>query len=53
MRDGLLSIELLREIPEAMKPKKIEIGSASAIEPQARLSDQQSANQNERETAAA
>jgi molecular chaperone IbpA len=53
MKDGLLSIELEREIPEAMKPKKIEIGSASAIEPQARLSDQQSANQNERETAAA
>jgi molecular chaperone IbpA len=28
MKDGLLSIELVREIPEAMKPKKIEIGSA-------------------------
>ena len=27
MRDGLLSIELVREIPEAMKPKKISIGS--------------------------
>ena len=27
MKDGLLSIELVREIPEAMKPKKIEIGS--------------------------
>lgn len=53
MKDGLLSIELEREIPEAMKPKKIEIGSASANEPRARLSDQQSANQNERETAAA
>ena len=26
MKDGLLSIELVREIPEAMKPKKIEIG---------------------------
>ena len=26
MRDGLLSIELVREIPEAMKPKKISIG---------------------------
>lgn len=31
LQDGLLSIELLREIPEAMKPRKIEInGSASA-----------------------
>jgi molecular chaperone IbpA len=26
MKDGLLAIELKREIPEAMKPKKIEIG---------------------------
>ena len=26
MKDGLLSIELKREIPEAMKPKKINIG---------------------------
>jgi molecular chaperone IbpA len=29
MKDGLLSVELKREIPEAMKPKKIEIGSSS------------------------
>ena len=29
MKDGLLSIELKREIPEAMKPKKIEIGGSS------------------------
>ena len=28
MRDGLLSIELKREIPEAMKPKKINIGGS-------------------------
>ena len=26
LKDGLLSIELVREIPEAMKPKKIDIG---------------------------
>ena len=26
LRDGLLAIELVREIPEAMKPKKISIG---------------------------
>jgi molecular chaperone IbpA len=33
MKDGLLSIELVREIPEAMKPKKINIGdSQPAIE---------------------
>ena len=29
LKDGLLSIELVREIPEAMKPKKIEIGGGS------------------------
>ncbi len=30
LSDGLLSIWLKRELPEAMKPRKIEIGSASA-----------------------
>jgi molecular chaperone IbpA len=29
IRDGLLAIELVREIPEAMKPKKIAIGGSS------------------------
>ena len=29
MKDGLLAIELKREIPEAMKPKKIEIGGGA------------------------
>ena len=29
LKDGLLSVELVREIPEAMKPKKIEIGGGS------------------------
>ena len=28
MKDGLLAIELVREIPEAMKPKKINIGAS-------------------------
>ncbi|UIJ44835.1 Hsp20 family protein [Sphingomonas cannabina] len=28
LRDGMLSIELVREIPEAMKPRKIAIGSS-------------------------
>jgi molecular chaperone IbpA len=28
MKDGLLSIELMREIPEAMKPRKIDIGGS-------------------------
>ena len=29
LKDGLLSIDLVREIPEAMKPKKIAIGGAA------------------------
>ena len=29
LRDGLLSVELVREIPEAMKPRKIDIGGSS------------------------
>ncbi len=28
LRDGLLSIELVREIPDAMKPRKIDIGGS-------------------------
>jgi molecular chaperone IbpA len=34
LKDGLLSIGLVREIPEAMKPKKIEIGGDSQQRPQ-------------------
>jgi molecular chaperone IbpA len=30
LRDGLLSIELVREIPEAMKPRRIDIGTGEA-----------------------
>jgi molecular chaperone IbpA len=30
LKDGLLSIELVREIPEAMKPKKINVGSGES-----------------------
>jgi molecular chaperone IbpA len=29
LKDGMLSIDLVREIPEAMKPKKIAIGGAA------------------------
>ena len=29
LKEGVLSIELMREIPEAMKPRKIEISSAN------------------------
>jgi molecular chaperone IbpA len=34
MHDGMLSLELLREIPEAMKPRKIEIGGRASGERQ-------------------
>ena len=33
LRDGLLTVELVREIPEAMKPKTIAISDGSADEP--------------------
>lgn len=45
LTNGLLSIELKREIPEAMKPRRIEIGSASSSssEPRQIQADQQAA----------
>ena len=33
--NGLLHVSLVREIPEALKPRKIEIGHGKAIEAQA------------------
>ena len=33
--NGLLHIDLVREVPEALKPRRIEIGRANAIEGQA------------------
>jgi molecular chaperone IbpA len=33
LADGLLVVELVREVPEAMKPKKIAVGTGSAPEP--------------------
>lgn len=36
LADGLLSIDLRRELPEAMKPRRIAIKGASQIEAQAR-----------------
>jgi molecular chaperone IbpA len=34
LKDGMLAIELVREIPEAMKPKKINIGGSQETRPQ-------------------
>ena len=51
LRDGLLSIELLRELPEEMRPRRIAIngGSASTIEGSAteRLSNQMRQDENQ------
>jgi len=38
LTDGLLQVDLVREVPEASKPKMVEIKSSSA-EPQARIED--------------
>ena len=37
LKDGLLAIELVREIPEAMKPKKINIGGSEGQPKQDRI----------------
>ncbi len=54
LRDGLLSIELVREIPEAMKPRKIEIngGSSHTIEA-SNDGQEQIGNETQRQTEAA
>lgn len=44
LKDGLLSIELQREIPEEMKPRRIEIGAGSG---QTRIGDQRADNENQ------
>ncbi|HYE26868.1 MAG TPA: Hsp20 family protein [Allosphingosinicella sp.] len=48
LKDGMLSIELVREIPEEMKPRKIQIGGSHA-----QVSDQRSENDNVAEKQAA
>lgn len=45
LKDGLLSIELVREIPEAMKPRKINIGGSQREERSAIGSDQPASKQ--------
>jgi molecular chaperone IbpA len=44
LKDGLLSIELVREIPEAMKPRKISIGGSERPERSAISSGDQAAS---------
>ena len=45
LKDGLLSVELVREIPEAMKPRKINIGGSQQREQGAIGSDRQPASE--------
>jgi molecular chaperone IbpA len=54
LKDGLLSIELIREIPEAMKPRKIDIGTSSGTSDKlesGQTVDAKAERQPERETA--
>src|SRR3569833_2920562 len=44
LKDGLLSIELVREIPEAMKPRKINIGGAKREEERSAIGRDQPAS---------
>jgi len=54
LRDGLLSIELAREIPEEMKPRKIEIGGSGSRQIDDRRSEGEAArNDNSKEREAA
>ncbi|HEX8240684.1 MAG TPA: Hsp20 family protein [Allosphingosinicella sp.] len=48
LKDGMLSIELVREIPEEMKPRKIEIGGGRS-----QVADQRSENDNSAQSQAA
>ena len=44
LKDGLLSVELIREIPEAMRPKKISIGGSQPKQEAIEVTAQESAN---------
>ena len=45
MKDGLLSIDLVREIPEAMKPRKIDIGGGSEKKEQQAIGEKPASKQ--------
>ena len=52
LRDGLLSIELVREIPEAMKPRKIDIGGGEPEPIEAQPAEAQPAEESRSESPA-
>ena len=43
LEDGLLTIDLVREVPEAMKPKKIPVGTQKALTVVSDVTDESSA----------
>ena len=45
LRDGILAIDLVREIPEEMKPRKVAINGGSDAQPQ-QLGERESGNDN-------
>ena len=45
MKDGLLSIDLVREIPEAMKARKIDIGGRSEKKEQQAIGEKPASKQ--------
>ena len=53
LRDGLLSIELVREIPEMMKPRKIAINGAAGETIESGAAEQPQAQVEQRESMAA
>jgi molecular chaperone IbpA len=53
MKDGLLSIDLLREIPEAMKPRKIDINAGESRTIEARDENKAGPSRQEEEAHAA
>jgi molecular chaperone IbpA len=50
LRDGLLAIELVREIPDEMKPRRIQIGSSGS---QPQIGEQRADNEDNEQRAAA
>lgn len=52
LQDGLLTIELVREIPEAMKPRKIEISGEAPASVEARAEPAQDAHESRAEPVA-
>ena len=44
LENGLLTIDLVRELPEVLKPRKINIGSAQAPKPKAKSVEASAAN---------